>query len=50
MKSLDIISKHFIPNVFDILGLFTGGKNSFKLGMWDVEDFYLESKECAFIS
>lgn len=42
MRSLDIISQHFIPNIFDILGLFSGGKQLFKLDVWAVDDFHLE--------
>jgi hypothetical protein len=43
MRSLAIISRHFIPNIFDILGLFTGGKQVFKLDVWAVDEFHLES-------
>ena len=43
MRSLGIVSQHFIPNIFDVLGLFTGGKRVFKLDVWAVDEFYLES-------
>ncbi|KAF9226338.1 hypothetical protein BS17DRAFT_807138 [Gyrodon lividus] len=43
MRSLDIISQHFIPNIFDILGLFSGGKQVFKLDVWAVDEFYLDT-------
>lgn len=43
MRSLDIVSQHFIPNIFDILGLFSGGKQVFKLDVWVVDEFHLES-------
>lgn len=42
MRSLDIISQCFIPNIFDILGLFSGGKQVFKLDMWAVDEFHLQ--------
>jgi hypothetical protein len=45
MRSLAIISRHFIPNIFDILGLFTGGKQVFKLDVWAVDEFHLETFE-----
>jgi hypothetical protein len=44
MRSLDIISQHFIPNIFDVLGLFAGGKRVFKLDVWAVDEFYLDSE------
>jgi len=43
MRSLDIISQHFIPNIFDVLGLFAGGKRVFKLDVWAVDEFYLDT-------
>jgi len=43
MRSLDIISQYFIPNIFDVLGLFSGGRQVFKLDVWAVDDFHLES-------
>ncbi|KIK99666.1 hypothetical protein PAXRUDRAFT_822522 [Paxillus rubicundulus Ve08.2h10] len=43
MRSLDIISQYFIPNVFDVLGLFSGGKRVFKLDVWAVDEFYLDT-------
>ncbi|KAG8216452.1 hypothetical protein J3R82DRAFT_6559 [Butyriboletus roseoflavus] len=45
MRGLDIISQHFIPNIFDILGLFSGGKQVFKLDVWAVDEFHLETFE-----
>ncbi|KAL4073539.1 hypothetical protein J3A83DRAFT_4370818 [Scleroderma citrinum] len=45
MRSLDIISQYFIPSIFDVLGLFTGGKNTFKLDIWAVDEFYLDTYE-----
>ncbi|KAF8551747.1 hypothetical protein OG21DRAFT_1605114 [Imleria badia] len=45
MRSLDIVSQHFIPNIFDILGLFSGGKQVFKLDVWAVDEFHLETFE-----
>lgn len=43
MRSMDIISQYFIPNIFDVLGLFSGGKRVFKLDVWAVDEFHLES-------
>ncbi|KAH0834818.1 hypothetical protein J3R83DRAFT_10427 [Lanmaoa asiatica] len=45
MRSLNIISQYFIPNIFDILGLFSGGKQVFKLDVWTVDEFHLETFE-----
>ncbi|KAF8434511.1 hypothetical protein L210DRAFT_3763021 [Boletus edulis BED1] len=45
MRSLDVICQYFIPNVFDILGLFSGGKQVFKLDVWAVDEFHLETFE-----
>lgn len=43
MRSLDIVSQYFIHNIFDVLGLFSGGKQVFKLDVWAVDEFHLES-------
>ena len=43
MRSLAIIAQYFIPNIFDVLGLFSGGKQVFKLDVWAVDEFHLES-------
>ncbi|KAG9311744.1 hypothetical protein JVU11DRAFT_7987 [Chiua virens] len=45
MRSLDIISRYFISNVFEVLGLFSGGKRVVKLDAWAVDEFYLETFE-----
>jgi hypothetical protein len=42
MRNLDIIGNIFIPNVFDILGLFSGKKKAFKLDIWAVDDFFID--------
>ncbi|KAI6132629.1 hypothetical protein EDD16DRAFT_1821414 [Pisolithus croceorrhizus] len=42
LRSLDIVSQHFIPNIFDILGLLDG-KNVFKLDLWSVDEFFLDA-------
>lgn len=42
MRSLDVISQNFIPNVFDVLGLFSGGKRVFKLDAWAIDEFHLD--------
>ncbi|KAG6330843.1 hypothetical protein ID866_8246 [Astraeus odoratus] len=47
MRNLEIISQYFIPNIFGILGLLTGGRKTFKLGMWAVDEFYLDTYEPA---
>ncbi|KAI6021831.1 hypothetical protein BKA83DRAFT_4494387 [Pisolithus microcarpus] len=46
LRSLDIFSQHFIPNIFEILGLLDG-KNAFKLDMWSVDEFYLDAYDPA---
>ncbi|KAH7882407.1 hypothetical protein F5I97DRAFT_1939442 [Phlebopus sp. FC_14] len=45
MRSLNIICRHFIPNIFEALGLYSGGKKVFKLDVWAVDEFYLEAFE-----
>lgn len=42
MRNLGIIGDFFIPNVFDILGLFSGKKRAFKLDIWAVDDFFID--------
>jgi hypothetical protein len=32
----------FIPNIFDVLGLFSGKKKAFKLDIWAVDDFFID--------
>ncbi|KAI6158556.1 hypothetical protein EDD17DRAFT_1622088 [Pisolithus thermaeus] len=46
LRSLDIVSQHFIPNIFGILGLLDG-KNVFKLDLWSVDEFFLDAYEPA---
>ncbi|KAH7921570.1 hypothetical protein BV22DRAFT_1096259 [Leucogyrophana mollusca] len=43
MRNLDIIATSFIPNVFDVLDLYSGGKKAFKLDVWAVDEYYLNS-------
>ncbi|EGO03442.1 hypothetical protein SERLA73DRAFT_101568 [Serpula lacrymans var. lacrymans S7.3] len=45
MRSLDIISTHFIPNIFDILDIFGGNKKAFKLDVWTTDEYYLDMYE-----
>ncbi|KAG1741443.1 uncharacterized protein EDB91DRAFT_1130453 [Suillus paluster] len=45
MRSLGIIGDFFIPNIFDVLGLFSGKKKPFKLDIWAVDDFYIDHFE-----
>ncbi|KAH7909880.1 hypothetical protein BJ138DRAFT_1154228 [Hygrophoropsis aurantiaca] len=45
MRSLGIIANAFIPNIFDILDLFSGGKKSFKLDIWSVDEYYMNSSD-----
>ncbi|KAG2132698.1 uncharacterized protein EDB93DRAFT_1323055 [Suillus bovinus] len=45
MRSLGIIGDFFIPNVFDILNLFSGKKKAFKLDIWAVDDFFIDHFE-----
>lgn len=45
MRSLGIIGDFFIPNVFDVLDLFSGKKKAFKLDIWAVDDFFIEHFE-----
>ncbi|KIN96951.1 hypothetical protein M404DRAFT_32794 [Pisolithus tinctorius Marx 270] len=46
LRSLDIVSEHFIPSIFDILGLLDG-KKVFKLDIWSVDEFYLDAYDPA---
>lgn len=45
MRSLGIMADFFIPNVFDVLGLFSGKKKAFKLDIWAVDDFFIDHFE-----
>ncbi|KAG2130479.1 hypothetical protein BD769DRAFT_1452567 [Suillus cothurnatus] len=45
MRSLGIMADSFIPNVFDVLGLFSGKKKAFKLDIWAVDDFFIDHFE-----
>ena len=44
LRSLELIAKHFIPLVLDALGLYGRAGQSFKLGIWAVDEFYLECR------
>jgi hypothetical protein len=45
MRSLGIMADFFIPNIFDVLGLFSGKKKAFKLDIWAVDDFFIDHFE-----
>ncbi|KAG1837363.1 hypothetical protein DFJ58DRAFT_863015 [Suillus subalutaceus] len=45
MRSLGIMGDFFIPNVFDVLGLFSGKRKAFKLDIWAVDDFFIDHFE-----
>ncbi|CAL1708694.1 unnamed protein product [Somion occarium] len=42
LRQLDLISGHFLPEVFSILGLYEGAAKAFKLDIWAVDEFYLD--------
>ncbi|KAH8102265.1 hypothetical protein BXZ70DRAFT_63905 [Cristinia sonorae] len=42
LQRLDLVSKHFLPHVLGILGLYGGIAKAFKLDIWAVEEFYLD--------
>ena len=42
LRKLDLISEHFLPEVFSILGLYEGAAKAFKLDIWSIEEYYLD--------
>lgn len=42
LRQLQLISDHFLPEVFSILGLYEGAAKAFKLDIWSIEEFYLD--------
>ncbi|KAI0075975.1 hypothetical protein K474DRAFT_1645833 [Panus rudis PR-1116 ss-1] len=42
LRSLNLISDYFLPEVLNILGLYGGMPKAFKLDIWAVDEFYLD--------
>jgi E3 ubiquitin-protein ligase listerin len=42
LRSLDLVSSHLLPVLFNLLNLYSGLPKAFKLGMWAVEDYYVD--------
>ncbi|CCM05109.1 uncharacterized protein FIBRA_07316 [Fibroporia radiculosa] len=43
LRDLGLVSEHLLPNLFSALGLYEGILKAFKLDIWDIESFYLDS-------
>lgn len=44
LKEGNLISEYFLPNIFHLLNLYEGRARAFKLDMWAVDEYYLDSK------
>jgi len=43
LRDLDLVTEHLLPNILGILGLYGGTAKAFKLDIWGIDDFELES-------
>lgn len=44
LRRLSLVSDHFLPHIFAILRLHGGMSRPVKLDIWEVDEYYLESK------
>lgn len=42
LRRHDLFSDRFLPQIFNILGLYGGIPKAFKLNIWSIEEFYLD--------
>ncbi|KAF5347453.1 hypothetical protein D9757_013818 [Collybiopsis confluens] len=45
IRNLGLIERHFIPNIFGLLGIDRGIVKTFKLDIWSVNEFYVQFYE-----
>ncbi|KAI0824805.1 hypothetical protein BC628DRAFT_1321461 [Trametes gibbosa] len=43
IRELDLVSAQLLPTLFGLLGLYGGIAKAFKLDIWDIDEFYLDS-------
>ncbi|KDQ60057.1 hypothetical protein JAAARDRAFT_32435 [Jaapia argillacea MUCL 33604] len=41
LRDLDIIASHFLPSIFEILGLYGSARAALKLDIWGVDEFHI---------
>jgi hypothetical protein len=44
LRRENLVPERFLPQIFSILRLYGGSSKKFKLDIWEVDEFYLESK------
>lgn len=44
LREDNLISDHFLPNIFRVLSLYAGRAKAFKLDIWAVDEYYLDSE------
>ena len=44
LRNFNIISTHFLPNIFALLRMYEGILKTFKLDVWAVDEFYVQCK------
>lgn len=44
LRNLDIVGIHLLPTIFNLLGLYGGLTKAFKLGIWAVDEYYIDSQ------
>lgn len=42
LRDLDLVASKLLPAIFDLLEVYFGLPKAFKLGMWAVEDYYVD--------
>ncbi|OCH91295.1 hypothetical protein OBBRIDRAFT_887096 [Obba rivulosa] len=43
LRDLSLVSDYLLPTIFTLLGLYEGISKAFKLDIWSIDEFYLES-------
>ncbi len=44
LRRENLVEDRFLPQVFTILRIYGGPSKAFKLDIWEVDEFYLESE------
>lgn len=42
LRKEGLIVDHFLPQIFNILGLYEGTSRAFKLDIWTIDEYYLD--------
>lgn len=44
MRELEVVAMQFLPTIINVLGLYGGIPKAFKLDIWGVDEYYIDSE------